>query len=79
MRRINLWLVRRIAVLVCVTLIAVALLLFFGVQVSETHHGAVELINGRADTSALAVPLILFVVGLIGLLAALGWRPEQQP
>ena len=79
MRRINLWLLRRIAVLVCVTLIAVALLLFFSVQVSETHNGTVELIDGRADSSALAVPLILFVVGLVGLLATLGWHPEQSP
>lgn len=79
MRRINLWLVRRIAVLVCTTLIAMALVLFFSVQVSETHHGTVELIDGRADTSALAVPLILFVVGLVGLMAALGWRPKQSP
>ena len=79
MRRIDLWLVRRIAVLICATLIAVALLLFFSVQVSETHNGTVEIINGRADTSALAVPLILFIVGLVGLMAALGWRPEQQP
>lgn len=79
MRRLNLWLVRRIAVLICATLIVVALLLFFSVQVSETHHGTAELINGRADTSALAVPLILFVVGLVGLMATLGWRPQQSP
>lgn len=79
MRRINLWLVRRIAVLICATLIAVALLLFLNVQVSETHNGTVELINGRGDTSALAAPLILFIVGLVGLMATLGWRPEQSP
>ncbi len=67
---------RRALLVVCVALIALAVLMVFTLPLSETRGGSVELIGGRQDTSALAVPLALFVVGAAGLLAALGWRPE---
>jgi hypothetical protein len=69
---------RRILAMTCGVLVAVSILMVFNLQVGVTHGGTVELINGRSDTQALAVPLALFVVGAAGLLAALGWRPEHK-
>jgi len=78
MRRwIGLARVRRALVVLCAALVTLALLSFFSLQISEVNNGATELINGRPDTSALILPLILFVLGSGGLLAALGWHPEQ--
>ena len=78
MRWLDPWRVRRAAVALCTVLIVAALLLFLGVQVGETHGGTAELINGRADTSALLLPLVLFLAGAGGLLALLGWRPSRD-
>jgi hypothetical protein len=69
---------RRILAMTCGVLVAVSILMVFNLQVGVTHGGTVELINGRSDTQALAVPLVLFIVGAAGLLAALGWRPEHK-
>jgi hypothetical protein len=77
-RRIGAWQLRRILAMTCGALVALSILMFFTLQVSVTHGGTVELINGRSDTQALAVPLALFIVGAGGLLAALGWRPEHE-
>ncbi len=67
---------RRALIVLFAALVVLAALSFFSVQISETNQGAIELIDGRPDTSALVLPLALFVVGSSGLLAALGWRPE---
>jgi hypothetical protein len=77
-RRIGAWRLRRILAATCGALVAVSILMFFNLQVSVTHGGTVELINGRSDTQALAVPLALFIVGAGGLMAALGWHPERE-
>lgn len=77
-RRINLWRLRRALLIVCGALIAVAVLMFFNLQISETNHGTTELINGQADTAALAVPLAVFVIGAAGLFAVLSWKPRQR-
>jgi hypothetical protein len=77
-RRIGARRLRRILAMTCGALVAVSILMFFTLQVSVTHGGTVELINGRSDTQALAVPLALFIVGAGGLMAALGWRPEHE-
>ena len=77
-RRIGAGRLRRILALTCGVLVAVSILMVLNLQVGETHGGTVELINGRADAQALAVPLALFVVGAGGLLAALGWHPERR-
>lgn len=76
--RVTLWRLRRVLLLLCGALIAVAVLMFLNVQISETHGGAVELINGQADTAALAVPAALFLTGVVGFLAMLGWHPEHE-
>ncbi len=68
---------RRAAIVVCGALVAISLLMFLSVQVDVTNGGATELIDGRANTSALLVPAALFVIGVAGLLAALGWRPRR--
>ena len=78
LRRIGPWRLRRILAMTCAVLVAVSILMVFNLQVSVTHGGTVELINGRSDTQALAVPLALFIVGAGGLMAALGWRPERE-
>ena len=78
LRRIGPWRLRRILAMTCGVLVAVSILMVLNLQVSVTHGGTVELINGRSDTQALAVPLALFIVGAGGLLAALGWRPERE-
>ena len=77
-RRIGAWRLRRILAMTCGALVAVSILMVLTLQVSVTHGGTAELINGRSDTQALAVPLALFVVGAGGLMAALGWRPEHE-
>lgn len=77
-RRIGAWWLRRILAMTCGALLVVSILMFFNLQVSVTHGGTVELINGRSDTQPLAVPLALFIVGAGGLMAALGWRPEHE-
>jgi len=69
---------RRILALTCGVLVAVSILMVLNLQISMTHGGTVELINGRSDTQALAVPLALFIVGAGGFMAALGWRPERE-
>jgi hypothetical protein len=69
---------RRILAMTCGALVALSILMFFNLQVSVTHGGTAELINGRSDTQALAVPLALFIVGAGGLMATLGWRPERE-
>jgi hypothetical protein len=69
---------RRVLAMTCGALVVVSILMFFNLQVSVTHGGTTELINGRSDTQALAVPLALFIVGAGGLMAALGWRPERE-
>ena len=76
LRRIGLARVRRALIVVCAVLVLLALQSFFSLQISETHNGTAELINGQADTSALIAPLVLFIAGGAGLLALLGWRPE---
>jgi hypothetical protein len=68
---------RRLLAMTCGALVAASILMVFNFQVSVTHGGTVELINGRSDTQALAVPLALFIVGAGGLMAALGWRPAR--
>ena len=78
MRHINAWRLRRLAVAACGALIVVAITMFLTAQLGEAQGGTVELINGRADTSTLAVPVVLFVVGAVGLMAALGWWPEEK-
>ena len=78
LRRVGAWRLRRILAMTCGALVAASILMFFNLQVSATHGGTVELINGRSDTQALAVPLALFIVGAGGLMAALGWRPERE-
>lgn len=77
-RGINPWRLRRALLVLCGALIALSILMFLNVQISETHGGTVELINGQANTDALAVPVALFVIGLAGFLAALGWRPGRD-
>ena len=77
-RRSGAWRLRRILAMTCGALVAVSILMVLTLQVSVTHGGTVELINGRSDTQALAVPLALFIVGAGGLMAALGWRPERE-
>ena len=77
-RRIGAWRLRRILAMTCGALVALSILMFLNLQVSVMHGGTVELINGRSDTQALAVPLALFIVGAGGLMAALGWRPEHE-
>jgi hypothetical protein len=77
-QRVGAWRLRRILATMCGALVAVSILMVFNLQVSVTHGGTVELINGRSDTQALAVPLALFIVGAGGLMAALGWRPERE-
>jgi hypothetical protein len=77
-RRIGARRLRRLLALACGVLIAVSILMVLNLQLGATHGGALELINGRSDTQALAVPLALFVVGGGGLLAALGWHPERR-
>ena len=77
-RRIGARRLRRILAMTCGALVAVSMLMFFNLQVSVTHGGTVELINGRSDTQALAMPLALFIVGAGGLMAVLGWRPERE-
>lgn len=69
--------VRRALIVLCAALVALAVLAFFSVQISETNHGTTELIDGRPDTSALVLPLALFMLGCAGLLAVLGWRPDS--
>ena len=64
--------------LTCGVLVAVSILMVLNLQVGVTHGGTVELINGRSDTQALAVPQALFIVGAGGLMAALGSRPEHE-
>ncbi len=76
MRRTIAWRLRRIAVVGCVALIVAAVLMFLNVQISVVDHGTQELIGGQANDNALALPLALFVVGAVGLMAALGWRPR---
>ena len=78
LRRIGAGRLRRILAMTCGALVALSILMVFNLQVSVTHGGTVELLNGRSDTQALAVPLALFIVGAGGLLAALGWRPERE-
>lgn len=75
LRRIGLWRIRRALTLIFGAFMMVSVLLFLNVQVSEVQGGALELINGRQDTSALAVPLALFLIGAVGLLFTLSWRP----
>lgn len=72
-RRALLRRLRRIGVLVSSALIAVAILLFFTVSVSEkvTRSGTQELINGQAGTGTLLLPLGLFVLGIVGLAVCL--------
>lgn len=77
-RRLGAWRLRRLLILACGALVAVSILMVLNLQVGETHGGTVELINGRPDAQALAVPLTLFVVGACGLLAALGWHPGRR-
>ena len=77
-RRIGAWQLRRILATTCGALVALSILMFFNLQVSVTHGGTAELINGRSDTQALAVPLALFAMGAGGLMAALGWHPERE-
>jgi hypothetical protein len=77
-RRIGAWRLRRILALTCGVLVAMSILVVLNLQVGATHGGTVEVINGRSDTQALAVPLALFIVGGGGLMAALGWRPEHE-
>jgi hypothetical protein len=77
-RRIGAGRLRRILALTCGVLVAVSILMVLNFQVGATHGGTVELINGRSDTQALAVPLALFIVGAGGLMAALGSRPERE-
>lgn len=72
------WLLRRVLLLVSAALVVAAVVLFFSVQVAETSQGQVETINGQANTNGLALPLALFVIGLAGLLAALGWHPRRE-
>jgi hypothetical protein len=76
-RRVGAWRLRRLLAMTCGVLVALSILMVFNLQVSVTHGGTVELINGRSDTQALAVPLALFIVGAGGLMAALGWRPAR--
>lgn len=80
MRRTELWhlRLRRAAIVLSGALIGLALLMFLGMQVSETNGGATELIDGRGDTIALLLPIALFLIGAIGLMAALAWRPQQR-
>ena len=68
---------RRAAIVACGALVALSVLMFLSVQVGVTDGGTTELLDGRADTSALLVPAALFVIGMAGLLAALGWRPRR--
>ena len=56
---------RKIFAVVFVLVVAVAVMLFLGTDV--TSNGKQEWIGGRDDTRALLVPLGLFVVGMIGL------------
>jgi hypothetical protein len=74
----NLWFLRRLALLVCVLLVLTAVMMFLDIQVAETHGGTVELINGQTNADALAWPLVLFLVGAGGLFAVLGWKPGQR-
>lgn len=76
-RRIGLRRIRNALLVLCAALVALAVLSFFSLQISEGNHGTTELINGQPDTSALLPPLALFVVGSAGLLAVLGWRPDE--
>lgn len=69
------WRLRRAAIVACGTLVAVAVPMVLSVQLSVTNGGATELLDGRADTSALLVPAALFLLGASGLLVALAWRP----
>jgi len=70
--------VRRVVLVVCALLLIYAVLSVLSVGVGETHGGTVETLNGQSDTAPLAVPLLLFVIGAGGFLAALGWRPNGR-
>ncbi len=70
--------VRRVVLVVCALLLIYAVLSVLSVGVGETHGGTVETLNGQSDTAPLAVPLLLFVIGAGGFLAALGWRPGRR-
>jgi hypothetical protein len=74
----NLWFLRRLVLLVCVLLLLIAIMMFLDIQVAETHGGSVELLNGQANASALAWPLVLFLVGAAGLFAVLNWHPDRR-
>jgi len=78
MRRIDRQRLRRMAVILFAVLIVAAVTMFLNVQLSETHGGTVELIDGQPNTSALAVPLAVFLVGAAGLMLALGWHPKRR-
>lgn len=78
MKRINRWQLRRVAILVFGALLVLGIAMLLGVQVSEEHSGTIELINGQANTDALALPLMLSIVGAAGLMAALGWKPNRR-
>jgi cell division protein FtsW (lipid II flippase) len=60
---------RKIFAIIFVLLIAVAVMLFLGTDV--TSNGKQEWIGGRDDTRSLLLPLGLFVVGMIGLAVCL--------
>ncbi len=70
--------VRRVVLVVCTLLLIYAVLSVLSVGVGETHGGTVETLNGQSDTSPLIVPLLLFIIGAGGFLAALGWRPGNR-
>ncbi len=70
--------VRRVVLVVCALVLIYAVLGVLSVGVGETHGGTVETLNGQSDTSPLTIPLLLFVVGAGGFLAALGWRPGRR-
>ncbi len=74
----NPWLLRRLVLLICVLLLLIAVMMVLEIQVAETHSGSVELLNGQANADALALPLVLFVVGAVGLFAVLNWHPDRR-
>jgi hypothetical protein len=74
----NLWVLRRLALLACVLLLLIAIMMFLDIQVAETQGGSVELLNGQANADALALPVALFLIGAVGLLAVLSWHPDRR-
>jgi len=69
---------RRVALAASFCLMAAAVIGFSSLQSGErrTPVGMVDRLNGQDSVAPLLLPLVLFVVGAGGFLAALDWKPR---